>query len=492
MRSMTRSKQGPALPFYTKGASKQDQQFPIDPVEFAIAHLHFTPDPRQCALLREHSLRVIMNCCRQYGKSTVTAVKATHFAVNNPGSLIIIASYAARQSAELVRKIEKFLHLAKISTCRDGANEISLVLPNGTRIVGLPGKDDSMRGFSAVNLLIIDEAARVPDNIYFALRPTIAAAENGQIWILSTPAGRRGFFYDAFTGSQNWTRIEVPATECPRIPAAFLEEERQSMGDPIFSQEYLCQFIDSSENLFTASQFDDCLVPMPPIPFHPHRHAVQAPLIRDEKLRTEIHYLLNAIPRPPLDRTHYIGLDLGQKQSYTALAIIERATVITGEQNRVTYEYPTERRFVLRHLERYPLDTPYTDVIDNVCRLIRHPELSDQRAIALDAGGPGGSFIDSFRKARPNCRITGVTITSGSAITRTGDNYRVPRTELLTLLRQAILSRSLLISDTMPDAHHLRHELLNFDLDLQSRQTTDLVFACAFAYWRANLYEKGI
>src|SRR5262245_18594017 len=167
-----------------------DVSFPENAVDFAIKFLKFTPDPAQSALLTTHSPRVILNCCRQWGKSTVTAIKAVHHAVTHPGSLTVIASVAARQSAELVRKIAQFLNVLGVPARGDGHNDISLLLPNGARIVGLPGKDSTMRGFSSVSLLIVDESSRVPDHVYLALRPTLAAAANGQIWLISTPAGR--------------------------------------------------------------------------------------------------------------------------------------------------------------------------------------------------------------------------------------------------------------------------------------------------------------
>ncbi len=78
----------------------------------------------------------------------------------------------------------------------DGDNAISLVLPNGTRIVGLPGTEGTVRGFSAVSLLLIDEAARVQDAMYKALRPMLAVGD-GDLWLMSTPYGKRGFFYEA-------------------------------------------------------------------------------------------------------------------------------------------------------------------------------------------------------------------------------------------------------------------------------------------------------
>jgi hypothetical protein len=132
----------------------------------------------------------------------------------------------------------------------DGANEISLALPNGSRIIGLPGNEATIRGFSAVSLLLVDEAADVSDDLYMAIRPMLAVSD-GALWLMSTPLGKRGFFYDAWmrTGA-DWQRFRVPATECSRISPRFLEEERATMGDRRFRQEYLCEFVETEGGAF--------------------------------------------------------------------------------------------------------------------------------------------------------------------------------------------------------------------------------------------------
>jgi hypothetical protein len=96
----------------------------------------------------------------------------------------------------------------------------------------------------------VDEASRVSDEAYLAVRPTLATSD-GALWLMSTPWGKRGFFYEAWTnGGPEWERILAPATECPRIRASFLEEERRTMGERWFRREYLCEFEDSGSSVF--------------------------------------------------------------------------------------------------------------------------------------------------------------------------------------------------------------------------------------------------
>jgi hypothetical protein len=219
-------------------------------VEFAREKLAFEPADRQAAVLESSARRGILNCARQWGKSTVAAIKALHRGHTNPGCLVMVASPTERQSGESLRKAEVLLARMGVRPRGDGKNPLSLLLPNGSRIVGLPGTEGTVRGFSSVSLMVIDEAARVPDDVYKALRPMLAV-KNGDLWLLSTPAGKQGFFYENWEhGGPQWERVTVRATECQRIRKEYLEEEREQMGNTWFEQEDLCEFVDNGRNLF--------------------------------------------------------------------------------------------------------------------------------------------------------------------------------------------------------------------------------------------------
>jgi hypothetical protein len=101
-----------------------------------------------------------------------------------------------------------------------------------------------------VSLLVIDEAARVSDGMYKSVRPMLAVG-GGALWLLSTPYGRRGFFWEEWSrGGERWKRVMAPATECARISAEFLEEEREALGERWFRQEYLCEFVEVEGGCF--------------------------------------------------------------------------------------------------------------------------------------------------------------------------------------------------------------------------------------------------
>jgi len=221
-----------------------------DAAEWVRRKLGFDRDPKQALVLTSASKRGMLNCARQWGKSTITAAKAVHEAVHGKESLVLVVSPSARQSGEFVRKAAGFARRLGMRTKGDGTNEMSLQFPNGSRIIGLPGSEETIRGVSAVSLLLVDEAARVSDELYLTVRPMLAAS-SGALWLMSTPRGKRGFFYEAWErGGPEWERIRAPGNECERIERKFLEEERETMGGRWFAQEYMCEFVETESGMF--------------------------------------------------------------------------------------------------------------------------------------------------------------------------------------------------------------------------------------------------
>jgi hypothetical protein len=193
---------------------------------------------------------VLLNCCRQSGKSTMTGIVALHRALYHPGSLILCLAPALRQSQELFGKVLTFYRALNRPIPAQTERKLSLELENGSRIVTLPGTDKTIRGFSGAALLIVDEASRVADELYFAVRPMLAVS-GGALMMLSTPYGKRGVFFEEWqNGAAGWERYEVKAGQCPRISEEFLEEERKSLPARNYRQEYECSFEDIDDQVF--------------------------------------------------------------------------------------------------------------------------------------------------------------------------------------------------------------------------------------------------
>ena len=207
-----------------------------------------TPDPWQRRLLQSTASRQLLLCCRQSGKSTACAALALATALKEPDALVLLLSPSLRQSQELYRKVAQFLTIP-VDIERESA--LRLELANGSRIISLPGSEGTIRGYSGVTLLIVDEASRVMDDLYLAVRPMLAVSQ-GRLIGLTTPWGKRGWFYNEYTGAEPWERTCIRADQCPRISAAFLEEERRTMPPSWFASEYQCEFSDTVDAVFSS------------------------------------------------------------------------------------------------------------------------------------------------------------------------------------------------------------------------------------------------
>jgi hypothetical protein len=218
-------------------------------VAFATERLNFQPDPWQVKVMRSPSKQILLNCSRQAGKSTCTAIIGLHRALYRPRSLVLLVSPSLRQSRELFGKVQDFMKSLDTKPALDEDNRLSMALNNGSRVIALPGDSDTIRGFSSPALIIEDEASYVDDGLYRAIRPMLAVS-GGRLILLGTPNGRREHFFEAWDGKEDWQRIEVPASECPRISKAFLEAEKAALGESWFKQEYECAFLDAVGALF--------------------------------------------------------------------------------------------------------------------------------------------------------------------------------------------------------------------------------------------------
>lgn len=224
----------------------------VDPVALA-AGIGMDPDAWQADVLRSDHPRILLNCARQTGKSVTCAIKAVHTAVYEPGSLILLLSASQRQSAELQKKVVAVYRTLGRPVPAEAESALTITLENGSRVVSLPGTEATIRAYSAVRLLLVDEAARVADETIAAVRPMLAVS-GGQLIALSTPAGRRGWWHAAWEdGGPAWERVRVTAADCPRISAEFLAEERLALGEWAYKSEYECSF----ESCDAAAVFRD-------------------------------------------------------------------------------------------------------------------------------------------------------------------------------------------------------------------------------------------
>jgi hypothetical protein len=177
-------------------------------------------------------------------------------------ALVLLVSPAQRQSSELFRVFMSAYQKLKDVPELVQESLLKCELANGSRVIALPSSERTLRGFAKVDLCVIDEAARCPDELLGALRPMMAVSRaGGRLIALSTPAGRRGWFFEAWSGNDPvWDRTRVAAEDCPRISKEFLAEELKELGALRFSEEYSLQFVDDTTAVFPSHLIDAAFV----------------------------------------------------------------------------------------------------------------------------------------------------------------------------------------------------------------------------------------
>jgi hypothetical protein len=273
--------------------------------------LNLEPADWQLDVLQGNHSRLLLNCCRQAGKSTVVAIHALLQAIYTSNLLVLLLSPSLRQSAELLHTVTNFYNrIGSPIRKRQSANELAFT--NNSRIVSLPCKEQTIRGYSHVGLMIIDEAACVPDDLYLAARPMLAASR-GRLICMSTPRGKRGFFYEAWTKhAADWHRIEIPVQKVAHISASDIEEERRVRSLENFRQEFECCFEMLKDLVYP--DLHKCLIPQLPFPLEGAGGAA----LRLDRERFK----------------HFGGIDFGYRNPFAALwSVLDQDGVLylTGE-----------------------------------------------------------------------------------------------------------------------------------------------------------------
>jgi hypothetical protein len=219
--------------------SMRDVAYQLDPARWVREQLKLDPAPWQETFLRApRGASILALTARQVGKTTTAAWAIAHTALFQPGSLSVIACPAQRQSAEAVRRVRDCLRT--VGAKLDSDNVYGLELKNGSRVLALPGSDDSIRGLTVDGWIVADEAARLSEHLIAALRPMRARRPETRLAMLSTAWSRTDPFWMAWTGDNtSWLRLKVTADEVDLFSEQYLAEERRELGEAGFKREYL-------------------------------------------------------------------------------------------------------------------------------------------------------------------------------------------------------------------------------------------------------------
>lgn len=303
---------------------------------------------------------------RQVGKSTVISIKAAEFAVQNKKKSIMIISATERQAYLLFSKVLMYLqdyHKKEIKTGRDRPTKSEVKLKNGSVIRCLPTGADGLgiRGYTT-DLLIADEAAFIPDDVWAAVTPQLATT-GGNIILLSTPFGRRGYFYERFSDPTfscfHINTLEV--AEHRKDPqkshlTKFVEEERQRMSKLQFQQEYLGEFVSGIGQLFSDTIIKDC------------------------QTSARRQSILNG-------RRYYLGVDVAR------MGGDESTFEVIDKENDSQYEQVEN------------IISTYQEIPQTTEQVLALEKIYDFKAIGIDTGGMGVAVYDYLRRDDSTKRV---------------------------------------------------------------------------------------
>ena len=188
--------------------------------------------------------------------------------------------------------------------------------------------------------------------------------------------------------------------------------------------------------------------------------------------------------------SYFSGLDLGQSQEVTALAVLEKTALPDpADCQREASSY------AVRHLERFSLGASYHEMFARLHTVFEKPPLRDS-TLAVDLTGVGKPVLDLLRKAKVPARLRPMMVAACHKATQDGATWLVPKLELASLLQVLLQSRRIKVSPSLIEAETLVRELGTFQvkpavdkdkgLDWRQRPHDDLVLACAIAVWQGE------
>ena len=291
---------------------------------------------------------IVLRSGRQVGKSTVIGIKAAKYALENPKKTIMIISKTERQAGLLFTKI--LFNLTQINKSqilkgKDRPIKSRILLKNGSAIHCLPAGETGygIMGFT-IDLLIADEAAFIPEEVWLSVIPALAITR-GEIWLLSTPFVKKGYYYECFS-NPTFTSFHMSSEDCPRKDQQFLDHKKQTLTKAQYAQMYLGEFRDELRQFFS------------------------------DKLIQETCILKRQNPKE--NRRYVIGVDvagMGEDEStFEILDIIEKNNIVQVEN----------------------LITTKTRTTDTTEKIMNLDKIYNFHKIAVDSGGMGVGVFDQL------------------------------------------------------------------------------------------------
>jgi len=227
-------------------------------VEWAETALDFHADEFQQEILTETESRILILAPRQTGKSTAVAVRVLHEAMTHDDAVILLASASGRQSGQIMEKARKMAKSLSLEILPPPNKCDGFRLANGSEIIALPDSEETIRGFSAPRLIVVDEAAFASEEVFNALEPMLTIS-NGTFILLSTPNGQSGYFYEQWHAETGpWKKLKGSLDRCPRVNKEAIENIRKTTAKDIFEQEFECKFVAAGGQIISLETIRKC------------------------------------------------------------------------------------------------------------------------------------------------------------------------------------------------------------------------------------------
>ena len=204
--------------------------------------------------------RVILMEGRQQGKTTTSAAYIVWYTLFQASKNVAILANKATAAREVLDRYQTMYELLP-QWMQQGVttwNKGDIELENGSKAFTAATGKSGIRGKS-VNLLYVDEAAIIPNNVaeefFTSVYPTISAGQTTKILLSSTPLGYNHFWKfwnDAENGRNGFVNLFIPYWEIPGRTDAWAAEQKAMLGELKYNQEVLCKFLGSSLTLVAA------------------------------------------------------------------------------------------------------------------------------------------------------------------------------------------------------------------------------------------------
>ena len=275
--------------------SFRDLRYGLSRSSYAIS-CGFHPYAWQTAVLESRAKFKIIDGARQSGKSTIVSVIPAHKAKYKAKSLSLVIAPTRAQANEDMLKIKELMSKDPDYPALVKNSAFEVTLSNKSRIVVVTATDKAARGYSAPDIILVDEASRVPDTVYSSavLPMQTASPEDFELILISTPYGKQGFFYDCWANSEVYQKFEIhaPWAVDERFPTKLFEavpetdftasraklgiygayspqhksyeqqvEILRQQGTLIYRQEFLAEFVDRDDAVFRRADLDRAFFP---------------------------------------------------------------------------------------------------------------------------------------------------------------------------------------------------------------------------------------